>query len=288
MMGFLILGAMCNWGIYLVVKPGIKIKVEAARTRLDPLGAGDNIKISQNVYRIDFSKVRKTTVTVKVMDANNKPVKDYSFTISALVVPYSGGHDHDNNRPVGRFVKSNNDTLSSFSDKTDENGMRTYTYLSSGFGGIDSIFVKGQTDKDTASVKILLKRDDFQLMQDGERYDLIGAYGEPGVISQHRVNHYGKQALINKLIQLADSAYADSSYILQYNDMSLVNGGPFDIKNNWSTPHNTHREGTNVDIRTWSADENNRALDKKYIKRLVTKKFDGKFLDEGNHFHLTF
>ena len=30
--------------------------------------------------------------------------------------------------------------------------------------------------------------------------------------------------------------------------MSLVNGGPFDIENNWNTPHQTHRQGVSADI----------------------------------------
>jgi len=35
---------------------------------------------------------------------------------------------------------------------------------------------------------------------------------------------------------------------LGVNDMSLVNGGLFDIDADWDTPHNLHRSGTSVDI----------------------------------------
>ena len=71
--------------------------------------------------------------------------------------------------------------------------------------------------------------------------------------SQHRVNHYGTSDLIKKLKALADSLYADSSHVLRLNDLSLQFGGPFDIKNNWDTPHQTHRLGVNGDVSYRSA-----------------------------------
>ena len=91
---------------------------------------------------------------------------------------------------------------------------------------------------------------DFELLKDGEHYNLVGK------TTTHPVNHYSTKGTIEKLKKLADLANADSSYILQYNDISLKYGGPFDISKTylWNTPHNTHREGTNVDMRPWSAD----------------------------------
>ena len=105
----------------------------------------------------------------------------------ALVRDASGGHDHSEGRPTGRFVTEDNDTLAELEGKTGADGEAKYTYLCSGIGGIDSIFVQGRTPYDTATATILLKMGKFELMTEGEHYDLIGAYGEPGVTSQHRV-----------------------------------------------------------------------------------------------------
>lgn len=197
---------------------------------------------------IDFSKVETTTVTVKVVDSEEKPVSAYDFTMRALVRDASGGHDHSEGRPTGRFVTEQHDTLTEVEGKTDTNGQAKYKYLCSGIGGIDSIYVKGQTPYDTATATIALKFGDFQLMTEGGHYDLVGAYGESGVNSQHRVNHYGTPHLIKQLKALADSLYADSSHVLRLNDMSIQFGGPFDIWNKWDTPHQTHRLGVNGDV----------------------------------------
>jgi len=127
---------------------------------------------------------------------------------------------------------------------------------------------------------------DLELMTEGEHYDLIGAYGESGVDSKHRVNHYGTSNLINKLKALADSVYADSSYVLRINDVSLQFGGPFDIKNNWDTPHENHREGVSADID--DVDGNKKAVPAMYLKKklqIICPK--ASLGDEGNHYHAT-
>jgi hypothetical protein len=237
---------------------------------------------------IDFKKTKSTSVTVFVTDAVENPIPNYPFTISAHVRPNSGGHDHSTNRPTGSFVTPGPafDTVVVFQGVTDPNGLATYKYFSSGFAGVDSIFVRGMSDKDTNSATILLKMGDFGELTDGEHYDLIGAYGEPGVNSEHRKNHYGRANLRTKLVALADSAYADSSYVLRINDMSLELGGPFDIHNNWNTPHKTHREGVSVDID--DSESGGDGIDpsdlRRWLKRVAP---EATLIDEDNHFHAT-
>ncbi len=278
----------------LVIKDSVVIKVEVADNVLEPLGRFDN-KPNPNYNPngpdkrtkiVDFSKVEKTTATVKVMDKRNKPISNYNFTMQALVCQNSGGHDHSGNRPIGSFITAMGDTVSTLSGKTDSLGKAVHTFLSSGIGGIDSIFVQGKTPYDTASTKVFLKIGDFELLQDGANYNLVGSFGEPGVSSQHIVNHHGTPTFVSKIKALADSVYADSSYVLRINDMSLKFGGPFDINNDWDTPHETHREGVQADID--DVDANGTRIDADYLRRRVKKKpFGGNFLDEGNHFHVT-
>lgn len=38
--------------------------------------------------------------------------------------------------------------------------------------------------------------------------------------------------------------------LIRYNDISLPNGGLFDVKGTWTTSHQLHRLGQNIDIRT--------------------------------------
>jgi hypothetical protein len=179
------------------------------------------------------------------------------------------------------------DTTATVQDKTDAAGERQYKYLSSGFGGVDSLFVQGETARDTASATIMLKIADFEELTGGAHYRLIGSFGEPGVSSQHRKNHFGTTNLVSRLKALADSVHADSSYVLRFNDMSLQFGGPFDIRNNWNAPHQTHREGVSVDID--DVDGRGRTITVKYLQeKIENPPFKGKFLNEKNHYHITF
>ena len=82
----------------------------------------------------------------------------------ALVRQGSGGHDHSAQRPTGRFVTADKDTLAEVEGKTDADGKAKYTYLCSGIGGVDSIYVQGRTPDDTATATILLKVGEFELM----------------------------------------------------------------------------------------------------------------------------
>lgn len=231
--------------------------------------------------------MRETTVTLSVTDENDDPIPDYSFTIKALVRPNSGGHDHTANRPTGKFITPAGDTVASFEGITASDGKAVYTYLSSGIGGVDSIFVRGATPEATASARIVLRRGDFELLMDGDHYDLIGAFGEPGVKSRHKVNHYGTSNFLTKLKALADSVHADSSFILRINDISLVGGGSFDTKNNWMQPHLAHRNGRNADID--DKDGNGKTVLEKYLEGWFKKPmFKGGLIDEKTHFHVSF
>jgi hypothetical protein len=128
---------------------------------------------------------------------------------------------------------------------------------------------------------------DSEELSDGDHYDLVGQ------TTIHKKNHFGTKNTLDKLKMLADSAYADSTWVLQYNDIGLVNGGPFDVSSKypWNSPHQTHREGRNVDMRPKSTD--GRPLDVEWVRRVVTKLLAGRFLEESrgqssHHFHLTF
>jgi hypothetical protein len=147
------------------------------------------------------------------------------------------------------------------------------------------LVVDGHSLSDTGTCTLQLKFDTFPLLQAGSHYTLTGAYGEPGVNSMHNVNHYGTQNLLTQLGALADSAFAKAGIMLRYNDMSLINGGPFDITNNWNTPHQTHREGVSVDVS--NVDANGHTVRLKFLRNLVEKSAHGGVEIEASHYHVT-
>jgi len=272
-----------------VRKPVITLNVES--TTLVPLGDSDN-KGPKNARVIDFSKVKKTMVTVTAKGDDGKPAPDYPFTLTAFVRENSGGHDHTTNRPTGRFINKNNDTVATFSDKTKSDGTAKYPYLCSGFGGVDSLYAKGKTDKDTSTAIILLKMGDFVELTDGGHYVLIGANAGG---SLHSKNHYGKTTLINVLNELADTTYSEKSYKLRFNDMSLITGGPFDFHNDWNCPHQNHREGVSADVSSTAVadDGSNRSITEKQLHEWfqeLTQDFTYSIENEVQsacHYHVT-
>ena len=288
-----------NYGIgWVKVTPASKMKVAAAASTLTPLGDADNISNpnfdengpDKRRKIINWGKRDTTRVTVTVTDNNDKPVPRYPFTLSVFVRPNSGGHDHNTNRPTGKFITSANDTVATFRDSTNNDGKATYTYICSGFGVVDSMFVKGKTDRDTSSATILLQFPGLQELTDGDHYVLTGAYGDAGVTSQHYKNRYGTSNLIEKPKQLADTVYSLKKYELRINDMSLINGGPFDINNNWDTPHQTHRQGVSADVSNQVLLANERLFPmtedqlKVWLRLVVKEPNIGK---ELSHFHVT-
>jgi len=238
---------------------------------------------------IDWTLRKPTDVTVTVTDNTNNPVPDYPFTLGEFVRPNSGGHDHGDNRPTGKFITPAHDTVASFQGTTNSDGKATCTYICSGFGGVDSIFVRGKTDRDTSSTTILLQFPGLQELTEGDHYELIGAHSQ-GATSEHEKNHYGTSKLVSVLKELADTVYSEDEYELRFNDMSLVNGGPFDIWNNWDTPHQDHREGVSADVGNQILHSNGGLypLTEDQLKRwlrLVSKKPN--VGSEPGHYHVT-
>lgn len=69
-----------------------------------------------------------------------------------------------------------------------------------------------------------------------------------GKTSKHPDNHYGTTDMCAKISALAAAFHSKFNKPIFVNDMSLSSGGLFDINGGFTTPHSTHRLGTNVDI----------------------------------------
>jgi len=82
-----------------------------------------------------------------------------------------------------------------------------------------------------------------------------GNYTPTGAVSgQHTDNHYGTPNMNCVALLLADAyALAFPGEKLRFNDMSLVQGGLFDVyggspSTTWAKPHVSHRFGRDLDI----------------------------------------
>jgi len=138
--------------------------------------------------------------------------------------------------------------------------------------------------------RIYLKVPDLMPLPDSDLYSSTGA------TKAHPFNYYARQDVIDKL-KLIAKEYHDEfplSPVLVFNDMSLPWGGLFDIGEEvlcpeglpcqfWQTPHKSHRDGYNVDLRT-------RELEDDQLKRIraIAESHGATVLNEGTHFHLNF
>jgi len=218
---------------------------------------------------------RPTTIVKVTYRETGDPAPNFLVRLSAESVQYGGGHMHNGNRPIGIFDQS--------SGRTGSNGIFTTRYTQTEFGGFEVIkaSVDRQPPVDEETYDLKVRFPGLVELGAGTGYTLIGE------TTSHPRNHYGTTHLIN-CIQKLGSLFTKSfpNQTLRINDISLEWGGLFDINGNWYPPHETHREGIHVDVDDKTAE--GEKVDKIWLKNIVTKKLDGEFRDEINHFHLTF
>jgi len=131
------------------------------------------------------------------------------------------------------------------------------------------------------SLGILFPDGLVELNADPDNYVLTG--DKPA----HPLNHYGVPEFVDVIKNLAKKYKELYGKRLRINDISLVNGGIFDINYNWKPPHNEHREGKNVDISKTSYEGTTVTYDEVInCLREIKKYNDVSVLDEDNHFHL--
>jgi len=176
-------------------------------------------------------------------------VPNCNVQLSLRAIPFSGGHDHDDtNRPRGVVTPAAGNTGA---------GVLTVTYTAPEVSGLIEVTLTG-TDANgnpitpaQATFGVGIKG--LVTLPPGTDYVLIGSFGEPGVASRHVGNHVGTPSVIASLRILATLySILFPGQLLQYNDMSLVWGGLFDVGNAWSPSplgHFTHRFGTDADVR---------------------------------------
>ncbi len=194
------------------------------------------LTFSQNdIYPTGTGGSSTSTVTVQT----NPATQGLSVNLSLNEIIGSGGHvNHSGTRPVG--------TLSATQGTTGSGGAFQATYTSSIFGGAVTIFASVATTNVNKSEIMRVGVPSLSSLGAGNYYTLTGA------LPQHPVNHYGTNMAITNLPLIASdyrAAYPTAAN-LPYNDISLINGGKFEIPGNWSATadHQEHRMGRNCDI----------------------------------------
>ncbi len=289
-------GAASGVDSIVVAKPSYTLRLSSGRQILRPirdgaLGNKDNPLRLIDTTRpkiVDYNTADTTRLHLSVVSPSGNPAVSYSATITSTARPLSGGHAHTTNRPGGRFITATNDTVSVLNATTDSLGYVSVVYLSSGIGGQDSIAAHGTDPRDTST--FLLSIRDANLSAFPNPIPGVSHYTFTGSRTEHPDNHYARQSMRDNLPNLIDSAFAYKGYVLQLNDMSLIWGGPFDCAPSthpWDTPHQTHREGRNVDLSVRTP--GNVRINDSWL-RYVCKFFVIGIGYEGNpaHYHLTF
>lgn len=231
----------------------------------------------QATFRNNLGHLVKNTTDFIVSTASDgEPKANQLVEISAEWIPESGGHNHNGKNALkappealmGRFTNlSNHETANGkISATTDSEGIIHLQYEAPEFGG--EIDLKAQlTTEDgiiEASESLTIRVPGLVLLTDASQlYEKVGGVpnhhgprldgGFPGSRTPDN-NHWVNETVGQLLIALAviyNEAFPDRHKI-RYNDISLPNGGRFDINGKWagSRYHTLHRLGFNVDVRT--------------------------------------
>ena len=180
---------------------------------------------------------------------------DCTVVINHVAVASSGGHvHHDVDRPKGVFTRTSGSTGGS-------TGFAT-TFTAPEVGGVINLLYAGVFPPVPPATT-------------GTPFSNVITIGVeiPGLVSlpagswlpygdipgQHTDNHYGTLDM-NAVVSLVAEAYAANfpSHKLCFNDMSLIQGGLFDVVAPWQTPHASHRFGLDLDISKISNPARNR------------------------------
>lgn len=177
---------------------------------------------------------------VHVTSTNPDSIAGRDIAVSLTVVPNSGSHVHDESaRPVGSLDAGA--TSISTTVRTDASGTARFTFYAPEPAGqyvVSASAVSATTVRDTITVGYALTA-----LSPYPSYTLVGDR------AIHPNSHFASATMAAALRELSDSLVAFSGTVLGVNDESIVLGGLFDLQANWSTPHCSHRRGTDADIR---------------------------------------
>ncbi|HUL04111.1 MAG TPA: hypothetical protein VLV16_12880 [Gemmatimonadales bacterium] len=251
----------------------VRVRAVSGPLEVAPQGTGSNV----------------LPLYVEVLDAEDMPIPNRTVVLSLTPKEGTAGHLHIGGKPRS--------TLSLFTVATGS-GTAEVTYTAPEFSG--PVAIHGTSDSaldalDTIRVRV----SGLMPLGPGAAYALISDPGE------HEGPYHGTPAFLGALKTLADSLAAFANQIpslppskrptgmfpskLGVNDLSLVEGGRYDLNGNWTGEHSDHRVGTNADIDVRGGSEWDGYA--KYVQFIWETRLHHKVGDERttkHHFHLVF
>jgi hypothetical protein len=194
------------------------------------------------------------------------PVPNHEIKLTTEFISNSGGHDHSDTIPplskLGRFENtSTGDTgEGELITSTDEDGELVIRYTATELGGELVISAQSVSTSTLVEDTMKVRVPNLEYLGTSDFFELVGApqfnnttndpcRSEASLTSLHNLGHYGVPEYNFAIRDLAQSFFiGNDSTKLRINDISLSNGGIFDINNNWKAPHNSHRVGTQFDL----------------------------------------
>ena len=206
------------------------------------------------------------------MTRGRRPVANHPFRLRTDYVRGSGGHDHDDTPAVVRT--DNDDNYGYFTagqsttrrrplvDSTNALGRFAVTYHASIFGDTMKVYLDSRANrllKDSISVTELVAG--LELLPDNANYASVGGTcnhhgpSDRGIGNQcqtpnnnHGINSEALGSLESAASEFRNARWNRSRERMRINDISLPFGGLFDISGRWLNPHDSHRNGKDVDI----------------------------------------
>lgn len=241
-----------------IVSTGPQVKVRASPNRIRPqvIGGGGIPNLSPG----------NTEITVSVTESGcpGLPVADAEIEIETLTVPGSGGHTHMKEQAgTGTFPSG----TAIDSGKTDSGGNFQVKYTAGVVGLQERILVTARKDiaargeppnivKSSGEAALAIAIPNLVPLLPSDNYEI---YQSDAGKEAHLENNYGTPGLIIILWsvgglwvdqQIASGVDPESVVKLSVNDMSLPNGGVFELCQSLKADcsHKSHEVGVDVDI----------------------------------------
>lgn len=243
-------------------------------------------ELSINVYPSEVSPQKggsaNTTSTIMVT-ATNPPPEGCTVDLKVEPVKDSGGHIEsghigDRNNHKGS-IKDITLTIPSGSSQA------STTYQSNEVSGEEKIIAEVSGEKKSETT-IQVKVPGF-ISLGGGYYSLKTQSSDNKHTGVYNVSPWVK-GLFDRIALTYNQKFPNNE-MLVVTDASLAWGGLYDFKNTWNPPHNTHRIGTDIDVRSRNIPEGkNRELFERFVCRnygFPDLEFHG---EDNEHYHLYF
>jgi hypothetical protein len=184
-------------------------------------------------------------VTAAGVSVPNDRVANYPVILVSTPVAFSGGHEHEADRPTGSFEVPENQSV--YTTDTGLDGSFLVSYVSTATSGQELITANSAVDAQVRTTTRTLTVEVPGLVPtpaspSPQKYFLSGS------TSSHPVNHFGSTTTVAGSTSAAAQYFSSTQAAIGINDMSLVAGGILDVFLKWVRPHRLHRVGRSVDV----------------------------------------